>query len=85
MKTGSSETNNKRRLSVFASGIWDEIEEWLCIAWEEMEAAPIRLGSLRNICLSLLPLPRLVLALSSWSQTEMLSTSLLCAKALLRF
>lgn len=74
-----------KRLSAFASGIWDEIEEWLCIAWEEMEAAPISLGSFRNICLSLLPLPRLVPALSSWSQTEMLSASRRCAKALLRF
>lgn len=70
---------------MFLSGIWDEIEEWLCIAGEEMEDAPISLGSLKNICLSLPPLPRHVFTLSSRSQTKMLSTSLLCAKGLLRF
>lgn len=62
-------------VSMFRSGIWHSIGKWLYIAEKEMEDR-VSLGSMEHICL-LLPLFRcLVFALSSRSQTKMLSMPL---------
>lgn len=61
---------------MFRSGIWNSIGEWLYIAEKEMEDARVSLGSMKHICLLLPLFHPLVFALSSRSQTKMLSTAL---------